>query len=199
MMRLKDKKTVSWMYDFVLAVSQKGNVAAVLDGKDLRMPLDTETIMLVDAGTKNQSLIYDETLKLIDNAKEWIILTCQFFPGRTTAEHVVAAQRRGVNVTIYFDPIKSRAPVLRPPHHLAERIERSKYPAELFRHRLPAGIPRLHAKLLATEQAAMIGSHNYVVQGVTLGTAEAAILRNDPQFSKQAVEVFTRRLAEVAG
>jgi hypothetical protein len=58
-------------------------------------------------------------------------------------------------------------------------------------------LPRLHAKLLATEQGAMIGSHNYVVQGVTLGTAEAAILRNDPQFSKQAIGVFRERLAEV--
>ena len=119
------------------------------------------------------------------------------FPGKATAEHVVAAQKRGVKVTLYFDPIKSRAPVLRPPHHLAEQLERKKYPAELFQHRLPPGLPRLHAKLLATEQAAMIGSHNYVVQGVAYGTAETAILRKDPLFSTHAVEVFTKRLSEV--
>jgi hypothetical protein len=59
-------------------------------------------------------------------------------------------------------------------------------------------VPHIHAKLIATERAAMIGSHNYVVQGVSLGTAEAAILRNDPQFSEQAVEVFTKRLAEAS-
>lgn len=197
MIRLTDKKTVDWMYDFIISVSKKSNVATALDGKDLSIPLDTKTTMLVDAGVKNQSLIYEEALKLIDNANEWIVLTCQFFPGKTTAERVIAAQKRGVKVTVYFDPIKSRAPVMRSPHHLAERIERSKYPAELFRHRLPPGLPRLHAKLIANEQAAMIGSHNYVVKGVAYGTAESAILRTNPQFSTYAVATFRKRLAEV--
>jgi phosphatidylserine/phosphatidylglycerophosphate/cardiolipin synthase-like enzyme len=197
MMRLENKKTVDWMYDFILSVSQKGNVATALEGKDLRTQLDKETDLLIDAGRKGQSLIYKEALDLIDGANDWIVLTCQFFPGRSTAEHIVAAQKRGVTVTVYFDPIWSRAPVLRPPHWIAERQERNKYPAELFEHRLPKGLPRLHAKLIATEQGAMIGSHNYVVQGVAYGTAEAAILRKNPQFSKKAVEVFTKRLAEV--
>jgi phosphatidylserine/phosphatidylglycerophosphate/cardiolipin synthase-like enzyme len=199
MVRLKDQSTITWMYDFITSVIQKGNVATVLDNKDIRIPLDKATDMLVDAGRPGQSLIYGEALNLIDQAEKWIVLTCQFFPGRTTAEHIVAAQKRGVNVTVYFDPIWSRAPVLRAPHWLAEKQERKKYPAELFEHRLPKGLPRLHAKLIATEQAAMIGSHNYVVPGVTYGTAEAAILRKDVQFSKKAVEVFTKRLAEVTG
>lgn len=196
MVRLKDKKTVEWIYDFMISVEQKGNPVAVLDGKDIRVPIDKDTVLLVDAGRKRQSLIYTEALSLIDQAKEWIVLTCQFFPGRATAEHVAAARARGVKVTLYFNPTSTRAKVQRLAFWFAERQERNKYPAELFQHQLPPGLPHLHAKLLATEQAAIIGSHNYVVQGVAFGTAEAAILRKDPQFSKKAAEVFTKRLAE---
>ena len=201
MVCLKDQKPVEWIYDFIIAVTQKGSPLDVLNDKDLRISLDKETDLLVDAGLRNQSLIYEEALNSIDQAKEWIVLTCQFFPGRTTAEHVVAARARGVKVTIYFNPLNKKAMVQRLPHWWAEQQERNKYPVELFQYRLPStpGIPHLHAKLLATEQAVMIGSHNYVIQGVTLGTAEAAILRRDPQFSRKSVEVFMKRLAEATG
>lgn len=121
MVRFKDHKTVTWIYDFIISVNQKGNPADVLNDKDLRIPLDKETDLLVDAGRKGQSLIYEEALNLIDQAKEWIVLTCQFFPGRTTAEHVVAAERRGVKVTVYFNPLSKKAMVQRLPHWYAER------------------------------------------------------------------------------
>jgi phosphatidylserine/phosphatidylglycerophosphate/cardiolipin synthase-like enzyme len=197
MVRMQDQKTVEWIYNFIYAAGLQTVVASALYNKDVRLPVDHATTLIVDAGLKGESLIYKEALKLIDQAKEWIILTCQFFPGKATAEHVVSARKRGVKVTIYFDPLTSRATIMRLPHWFAERQERNKYPSDLFKNRLPAGMPRLHAKLLATEQAAMIGSHNYLAQGVSFGTAEATILRREPHFAKEAVKIFKNRLAEV--
>lgn len=198
MVRLEGKKTVDWIYKFIRSVGQNSNTASVLAGKDISLTIDKNTMMLVDAGKQHQSLIYQEALDLIDQAKKWIVLTCQFFPGKTTAEHVFAAQKRGVNVTIHFGPVSNRARALRLLYWYAEQQERRKYPAGLFQNRLDPGLPRLHAKLLATEQAAMIGSHNYFAPSVALGTAEATILRRDPSFAKAAVKKFADRLTEAS-
>ena len=43
--------------------------------------------------------------------------------------------------------------------------------------------PKLHAKVLVSERCAIIGSHNYVWQGVRFGTAEIAfITTNQPSY-----------------
>ena len=51
---------------------------------------------------------------------------------------------------------------------------------------LSASAPKLHAKLLATDQGVMIGSHNYVKFGVSVGTAEITLKSSDPQLAVQA-------------
>jgi phosphatidylserine/phosphatidylglycerophosphate/cardiolipin synthase-like enzyme len=195
MVRLQDTQTASWVYDFILEAARAGNVAAALKGTDVELAIDEHTHLFVDAGCMHQSRIYDQALKLIDEACERIVLTCQFFPGSTTAEHLANALKRGVNVEVYFGHTSNHK-ATRVPHQLAELRERVKNPKELFDGRLDKNLPRLHAKLLATEAGAMIGGHNYVVQGVNFGTAEATLFRRDPNFAKAAVAAFEARLAE---
>jgi len=132
---------------------------------------------------RGQSLIYDEALNMIDSAKEWIYVTCQYFPGGPTAKHLAAAQKRGVRIQIDFShphTHNSAAAV----HHMHQLAQRARgLPRNFFAGRLDKHVPKLHAKVLATEQGAMLGSHNYVVQGVQFGTAEIALQSFDPIFS----------------
>jgi len=193
MVRLPGPALSDWVYDFILKAAREPHLMTMLDGRDFEHRIDAATSLLIDAGVKGQSLIYDRTLELIDSAQKRIVITCQYFPGSTTAEHLLAAHRRGVQVIIYFGNAANQGG-LRWPHTFAEFRERTKYPKSFFSRRLDRRLPRLHAKLLATEAAAMIGSHNYVTQGVRFGTAESTLLREDPAFAREAVKAFEARL-----
>ncbi|HVQ43608.1 MAG TPA: phospholipase D-like domain-containing protein [Candidatus Saccharimonadia bacterium] len=143
--------------------------------------------LLLDAGVAGRSVIYDRALALIDAAQEWIVMTCQYFPNGETARRLLAAHRRGVMVKILFnDPGKHAWP-----HNLAHRgvmtAGRLRLPPSFFEHVVGREQAFLHAKLLASERAAMIGSHNYVPAGVRLGTAEMALEVAGPEFADRAV------------
>jgi phosphatidylserine/phosphatidylglycerophosphate/cardiolipin synthase-like enzyme len=194
MVRLFKPETVDWIYKFIIDAGQVENVRDFLQGKDLTIPIDADTTLFVDAGVKNQSIIYDHALDMIDAAKEWVVLTCQFFPGGRTAAHLAAASKRGVDVTVHFSPPNKQIGFEPFPHQLAQWREQLKHPKVLFSNPIGKNIPRLHAKLLATEQAAMIGSHNLVSHGVRLGTAETALLRHDPSFALQIVRAIENQL-----
>lgn len=127
-------------------------------------------------------------MDIIDGAQERLLITCQFFPNDVTARHLLAAQRRGVKVDIlYNDPSKHPFP-----YNLLHRMviarEGLKLPANFFAQALKRDKPYLHAKLLVSEQAAMMGSHNLVTAGVRLGTAEIAMVFTDPTVGDSAAE-----------
>jgi hypothetical protein len=177
-----NKATADYLSSLAIDVAKAGSPHEALHNQDVRMQLDNGSALLIDAGVPGQSLILSEALQLIDNAKDWICMTCQYFPGGQTGNHLAAALRRGVQVTLYYSPARSHGKEA-PGHFAYERWERLQLPRELFVHRLPATRPKLHAKVLTTEQGAMLGSHNYAVQGVRFGTAEIALRDNSPVFS----------------
>jgi phosphatidylserine/phosphatidylglycerophosphate/cardiolipin synthase-like enzyme len=142
--------------------------------------------ILIDAGVPKQSTIYDHALALIDDAREHIFFTCQYFPGGKTARHLLAAHKRGVDVRIVYSHPLAHG-VKSPGHYLYNARERLRLPAEFFADQRTAKAPLLHAKVIATEKGAIVGSHNYVSQGVWLGTAEIALLNQDPAFAKAVI------------
>ena len=75
-------------------------------------------------------------------------------------------------------------------HQMRERMR--NLPEHFFAGRLGKLVPKLHAKVLASEKAAIVGSHNYVIQGVNFGTAELALHSMDPAFAL-AVRNFTNQ------
>lgn len=161
---------------------------------DVAATLDNDTELLLDAGAPGQSLIYEEALALIDTAQEWIYMTCQYFPGGETARHLATAQARGVSVVINYSHPQAhkRAAII---HHAHQLVQRSRgLPTMLFSGRLDKKSPKLHVKALLSERAAMLGSHNYVIQGVNFGTAELALKVRDPSFSKQAREFIQQEI-----
>jgi phosphatidylserine/phosphatidylglycerophosphate/cardiolipin synthase-like enzyme len=154
-----------------------------------------ETMSLfVDSGVPGKSLILQQAHALIDSARESVTITCQYFPGNETGQRLLAAHRRGVKVAIFFSPPSAHG-VLRPAHWLHNFRERRRLPADFFAGQLPSHAAKLHAKIIATESAAMIGSHNYVQAGVSFGTAEIALLRRDPSFARALVAKISAQFA----
>ena len=194
MTRLQDPTVADWLYELVIRVTEDGNVGHVLQYQDHEFNIDDRTTLLVDAGKPKQSLIYESALDFIDSAQEWLVMTCQFFPNTVTARHLAAAVKRGVNVTLYYNHPKHHAVHMKPIQHAVIWVEKTRQPRVLFTHQLPKSLQRLHAKLIASEQGAIIGSHNYVTHGVNFGTAEIAIRRYDPAFAHEALSLLKPHL-----
>ena len=188
MVRATKPTLVEWLYEFVLAVAHAGRIDAALQGNNVQRPIDDSSSLLVDAGRKNDSLIYDHALALIDSAKEWLLFTCQYFPTGDVGARLAAAYDRGVHVKLIYNHA-SKQGLFRPAHELVELRERLRRPRALFAHQLPASSERLHYKLIATEAGALIGSHNYVPQGVRLGTAEIALEIASGDFARAAAQL----------
>lgn len=185
------EKLSNWLFK----VAEIGSVRQALGDVDAEVALDGTSRLLIDAGVPRQSLIYDEALELIDSAQEWIYITCQYFPGGPTARHLAAAQARGVRVEIDYSHPRSQGGGA-PLHYAHQAAQRARgLPPNFFAGKLDKQVPKLHAKVLASEQAAMLGSHNYVMQGVLFGTAELALKSFDPVFSVKLRDFMKSQLA----
>lgn len=180
------------------SIIERGHVGQELSWVDRCIRVSDGTDILIDAGQRGQSLIFEEALRLIDSAREWLCITGQFFPNSVTASHLLAATRRGVKVEVIYS---------HPLHHgliggLGQQVsilrERTRLPKVLFEHALARSDPMLHAKLIACDSGVMIGSHNYVRAGVFLGTAEIALKSNDETLAREAVKTLRRGLANTS-
>lgn len=194
MVSWQDTQTADWLFDTMRQVADQQSTKTALGGVDRGFTIDSNTTLLLDAGTPKQSLILDEAYKLIDSAKDSIFLTCQYFPGDATAQHLKAAYARGVKVTVIYSHPSAHGQLKAPAHHAYAAKERLRVPREFFAHRLPKGAPLLHAKILVTDAGSMVGSHNYVVQGVNFGTAELAMLSRDLKFGRALIDKITKQL-----
>lgn len=195
MVCIRDTSAAAHMYELIKTICEQGSVSAAMQERDRELALDGRTSLLVDSGVRGQSIIYDQALEFIDAADEWLVMTCQYFPNSTTARHLAAAKKRGVNVRLYYNHPAHHPHIHSIAHRLVIIRERRRHHKELFALQGTKKQRRIHAKLIATEQGAIIGSHNYVNAGVKFGTAEAAILRRDPAFARQAAEIIERQLS----
>lgn len=183
----ESRKAADWLYEFSQNMVRTESTA-FMHGKDLDFSIDTDTQLLVDSGKPKQSTIFAHAMQLIDEAEKEVLITCQYFPNSVTTKHLIAAHERGVKVTVMYNhPSKFPKPqnLL---HYAVVARERLRTPPILFKQQLPKDRHYLHAKIIATESAAIIGSHNYVTAGVNFGTAEIALLRRDPAFSQSTVQ-----------
>lgn len=190
----EDARIADWLCNFSDELARSGSVLKTMGGQDTILPVSNATTLLVDAGKVNQSLILDKALALIDAAKDYVLITCQFFPHGKTGRHLARAEARGVKVKIIYNhPAKHNFPVSWGQRGVLWKERQSK-PGHLFAQQLPRSHDFLHAKLLVTEEGTMLGSHNYVHTSVRLGTAEIALLSFDPIFAKKAVQTLEGQL-----
>jgi len=193
MVSADDPRVAGWLTDLGERMLTTGRSRAAIGPEDLEFAGPPGATFFVDAGVPHRSIILRQALNFIDDAREHITLTCQFFPGGITARHLAAARKRGVKIDIIFNSPTLNHSILFFGFAGAQFVEQLKHPPEFFRHSL-RGPGYLHTKLLATEQGAMVGSHNFVSHGVALGTAEIALRVLDPEFARQAIATVRRQL-----
>ena len=184
----EDTGAAQWLNELAVKMVKTGNAREAAGGKDRSFEVSGTDTLLLDAGVSGRSLIYDEALRLIDEARERVFVVCQFFPNDATAERLLAAHQRGVQVEIVYNHASRQPFPHNFLHHLVEVRERWRLPASFFVQALRADRPLLHAKLIATEQGMIMGSHNFVSAGVRLGTAEIALKTTDTVFGQAVVD-----------
>lgn len=194
MFALTHPELADWLYGTMQDIYKVGRVREALNDQDQRFEIDSKTTMFMDAGVPDQSIILDEDIPMIDEAQEWLLFTCQYYPQGVVADHLAAAHRRGARIMPFYNHPSKHTTLQRLLHTLGLTYERLHQPAELFTGELPKDHARLHAKVLATENGAIVGSHNCVEAGVKLGTAELALQRRTPAFALEVARFILKQL-----
>jgi cardiolipin synthase len=161
-----------------------------MEGRDRHIKLNDECEVLIDAGRPRQSVILDQALRLIDEAHESVFMTNQFFPHGVTLQHLKAARRRGVTVRVVFSHPANFNKFERLPQYLNLAWAHITTPASLLAGQLSRDKGYIHSKVLTSESAAMVGSHNYISAGVNFGTAEIALVCRNPAFIAELTGVL---------
>ncbi len=188
-----DKRATDWVYGWTKKVMAKQNTRLAARGQDLSCKLKDGSILMIDCGLPRQSLILKTALDIIDRAQKSIFVSFAYTPTRVVLKHLKTAFRRGVNITlIYNHPSKYGAFSLL--HAVAGMRERVRTPKLLLANRRLKSARTLHAKLITTEDCTIIGSHNFVAEGVNFGTAEIALVNYSPDFARQALAALKKQL-----
>jgi len=190
-----DTKAAGLLHGLANKLVESQTTRGALGGKDQIIDLREDVRVLIDAGKPGQSSIFDEAMRLIDEAHEHVLLTCQYYPNDTTVKHLLAADNRGVKVKIVYNHPNQHPGPYRILHHGVLAAMKLKLPKHFFVHPVMKGKPFMHAKVIATDRGAMIGSHNYVTAGVKLGTAEMALEVRTVGFAGQAELLVAEMLA----
>lgn len=199
MVRWHDPKTVAILMNFTDTVIATQNVREAMHDTDTSFAINSHTQLLIDSGVPNQSLILKEALALIDSAREFITISCQYFPNTIVAKKLQAAHKRGVTVRIIFNSPNQHRLLNKLIVKSTLRLEKLRLSAPLFADMLPADHRYIHAKLLATDKGAIVGSHNFVPLGVQFGTAEIALASTDDEFTKQAITALFLQIKGAPG
>lgn len=182
MVQTHNPRLSNYLVGFTRDVIEHNSVRKALLQRDVSFKIDDETELLIDAGVKRQSLIYNRALKLIGSAANRVYMTCQYFPNNRTPAELAKAHRRGVNVHLaYNHPDQHRTPI-RGIQKRTLAYNRIRLPSSVFENQLKLDRDYLHAKILLSEKEAIIGSHNFVKMGVNLGTAEIALQSTSKDF-----------------
>ncbi len=194
MIKSNNKTLAQTLRQFSQKITAEPTVKKALKHKDQTIKINKDLDLLIDAGVKKQSIIYDQALHLIDSAKEYIFMTSQYPPHGATAHRLARATKRGVNVRLlYNSPVK---------HHgyikLLLSVTKKYYqiilPKELFKNELPEDNLYIHSKALLSDTGAMFGSHNFATAGVKFGTAEFCLQFGTPRYNDQIIKTIENQL-----
>jgi phosphatidylserine/phosphatidylglycerophosphate/cardiolipin synthase-like enzyme len=186
MVNFSSPKVAMTLHDIIDRAISVGSFRKALHGRDQTIKIDDQSTLLIDAGRPGQSVIYRTALDFIDNATDWLTMTCQYSPSPNTIKHLARSFRRGINVASYYNNPHMHAGNERWLHYSILFYDKIRHPKAIFGHEISRYDTRLHAKLLASENGMIIGSQNYVVYSVLAGTGEIAIVTTDSEATSQA-------------
>jgi phosphatidylserine/phosphatidylglycerophosphate/cardiolipin synthase-like enzyme len=180
---LEDAELADWLCELSSRIVRAGSTSEVLGGQDIDLQLDDKTRVLVDSGKPGQSLILDEAMRLIDDANERLYASFQFLPSGQLAERLGDADARGVTVRPFYNHPAQYNLALNLHERFVKLRQSGILPKTLLQSSLPRHAEIIHSKAMASEKAAIVGSHNFVELGVKYGTPEIALRREDPAFA----------------
>lgn len=194
MMRLTDPSIVN-----VLA-NQFDQVNESRATKDQFIPCNDETYVMTDRGDRGKSLILDVALNLVGRATQNVKLTTQFALNGEMEKTLYEAYKQGVDVTVYVSENESIS------EFYGRELDRfNKKITKIRRPDFPyaESKKRIHAKTLLVDfnqngdGVGIIGSHNFVGLGVTLGTAELSILSRNGNFLSNVNDYLNKINSEI--
>ncbi len=183
MVLFNDKKIADQLYLLGLNILSKGYSNKAIED-DFFLPINQTDQIIIDKGLPNKSLIFDSAIKLINEAKDDLLLICQFFPDKQLILPLRDAYNRGVKVRIIFNNFSKHKFPFNILHFLVVFYFKLKLPKVFFKSEVPIDRYFLHAKVLISDKTAMIGSHNFVYTGVKFGTSEICLISNNRLLSK---------------
>jgi phosphatidylserine/phosphatidylglycerophosphate/cardiolipin synthase-like enzyme len=189
-----DRQSADSLYQILLDIIGSKHSGRAMSWHDKNVSVTQNASIFIDSGRRGQSEIFKEALALIDSARDWLIITGQYFPNAVTAGHLLKAAKRGVKVEVIYSHPKHQGLIGGLGQQVSILRERTRLPKVLFENALSRNDPMLHAKLIASDAGVMIGSHNYVRAGVMLGTAEIALKSSDEKLAREAVKTLRRGL-----
>lgn len=184
MVRFEDDQTVRALHQQFFMVNQLRSSA------DYSKKLRDDYTLYVDTGKIEQSIIYRQALRQIDDAKKSIVFMSQFVPDGPLLNKLIEATKRGVQVEVLSSP-RQNVLFTKYPTKLTYKFFRfkiKKHPLITFTH-LPQDV---HAKLLLVDDSiALFGSHNYTYSGVLFGTEEIMMETTDEKLLKQILALLS--------
>lgn len=144
---------------------------------------------IVDSGKTGDSLIYDSALDAVRSAKVSIDFISQIVPEGVLLEVFAQKAMVGIPVRIITSSRNEKQFKSYPQKYFYDQFKKRVMGNShiYFTHLLKT----VHAKLIIIDgKIGMFGSHNFVEQGVLLGTEEICMRTEDPQLLSQLVGFF---------
>ncbi len=140
--------------------------------------------LLVDSGKHGDSIIYDEALNSIGSAKESIVFISQIVPEGVLLEILLKKSLVGIKIDILTSP-RNENQFKKYPQKYFYDVFKKKVMNNQFIN-VTHLLNTVHAKLIIVDnKIALFGSHNFVEQGVLLGTEEICMKTEDPYLLSQ--------------
>jgi cardiolipin synthase len=152
--------------------------------KNYSVRISDSYTFLVDSGKNGESIIYDGALECIQKATKSILFVSQIVPEGVLLELLIQKAIVGIPVTIITSPRGETQFKKYPQKYFYDQFKKKvvNNPNIHFTHLLHT----LHAKLIIVDsRIGLFGSHNFVEQGVLLGTEEICMQTEDPQLISQ--------------
>lgn len=181
------------IHGIIQGLVREGTVQGTLGGKDLDIAAGKKRLLL-DVGRPGKSIILENMVEIIDNSNEWILTSSPYGPSGPLAKAMGRAIKDR-NVKIFaLHNAEGNGRLGSGVMGLLQKIERWHLPDEIYASRLNRGSDFLHAKLVANEQEALASSHNGVLAGTVIGTAEIGMRYSDPKISRDIGKKLLHRL-----
>ncbi|MDQ3099187.1 MAG: phosphatidylserine/phosphatidylglycerophosphate/cardiolipin synthase family protein [bacterium] len=178
MVRFDDSRIVSAL------IAQFEQVNQNKPKKNYAIKLSENYTFLADSGRNGESIIYDTALECIDGAIKSIVFVSQIVPEGVLLERLLLKAAAGIPITIITSPRGENQFRKYPQKYFYDQFKKlvANNPNIHFTHLLNT----LHAKLILVDsRIGLFGSHNFVEQGVLLGTEEICMQTEDPQLISQ--------------